>query len=791
MDSNSPAELPLALPASFPSDDYTPHGYIDNPFHSMVLNRSGVLRSVPPLGLGYWRRRFRGSYGEGPRAYVNYVSLLQISVVCDDLRLVTSEDFARAGVELVSRYHTKHALSYDWRCRGLTFRLLYFLPREHTLACQVEVRNDSPGAQEIFLHATHIYGLWETRWWGSDGVAMRYLSGPDAAVSAIWAYGDLFALGASARSVAHKATASARQREDWIRANDLSSAPSASVRGPGPLYAMMTYRLGVAVGSRTRLLICLARAANDEAVLRELRTGLGEALPTLLRQLTADDAFWQVCPQLEGDWPTTWKHGWVYDWETLRMNVRPPAGIFRRPWDGMQVHSPRCVLAETSLDMLTLSHADAPLARQVLLGTFEDAVAPNVPCCREDGSLNMIAEDGQACGTSPAWCLPFHVLRAVWAMSGDRGWLDRLYPYLSRFLKWWLTHRTGPQGGLHCHCDWESGQDGSKRFPQTEGGVTDAVRALDVEASMAEALQIMATFARLTGRTADETRWRALAQQRTTAVRGMFVDGAFRDFDATRHQPILLPDYADVMMLTPLACGVATAEQVQACRRWLEYFREHPALWLEWPSFFLVYTEAAWTAGLRKLAAAATADIADRVYSRLDARAPHYADPTDPFSYRVPGVANEYWPLSAEAEPGGENYGWGATLPLHIIRSLLGFRETADYDAPAFHLSPCLPLRLRIPGRSYGLRNLHFRGLDLAIRCEVADADTLRVALDFCAPRPLELCITDSSGRRRGAVSASHGRGALCLEAVEGEVLVVRAAPEGPAAAATARESDG
>jgi len=41
----------------FPADDYVPFGYLDNPSHSAVFNRSGILRSVPPLGFGYWARR--------------------------------------------------------------------------------------------------------------------------------------------------------------------------------------------------------------------------------------------------------------------------------------------------------------------------------------------------------------------------------------------------------------------------------------------------------------------------------------------------------------------------------------------------------------------------------------------------------------------------------------------------------------------------------------------------------------------------------------------------------------
>ncbi len=51
-----------------PRDDFTPFGYLDNPYHAWKLNPGGVLRSLEPLGMGwqpgrYWvisrRRRAR------------------------------------------------------------------------------------------------------------------------------------------------------------------------------------------------------------------------------------------------------------------------------------------------------------------------------------------------------------------------------------------------------------------------------------------------------------------------------------------------------------------------------------------------------------------------------------------------------------------------------------------------------------------------------------------------------------------------------------------------------------
>jgi len=774
--SESPG-IGLPLPLSFPPGEYTPFGYIDNPHHTLVTNRSGVLRSVPPLGLGWWRRRFKGAYGPGPRDHVNYISWLELGVTCAGVRLLTTEDFAAAGVTLVSRYHTKHVLSYDFTCGGVAVCLRYFLAGEHALACQAEVCNESDLGQVVALHATHRYGNWETPWWGSDGIGARYRPELDATVSAIWAYGDYFALGATNPSRAHHGTADPSAWQRWLRSDNPASVDGASVRGPGPLLVTHTYELVVPSGGRATTLILLCRGRNEEAAVAELAAARTGASAALERQLDADEAFWSTCPQLTGDWPDTWKRGWVYDFETLRMNVRPPVGIFRHPWDAMQIHSPRVVLGEAAVDMFALGQALPELAREVLLGTFADAPAPNVPCCREDASVNMIAADGSACGTAPCWCFPFIVLRALYAASGDDDWLAQLYPYLKAYLDWWLAQRTDEHGWFHCKCDWESGQDGSKRFPEAEGGLAESVRTVDVEASMAQALQLMAALAERLGAREDAPRWAELAAQKTAATRTMFVDGWFRDFDGRTGRPIIRPEYLDIMMLTPLTCGVATPEQIAAVRPKFEYFRAHPRGWLEWPSFFLAYTEAAWTAGLRSIAAEATADVANRIYPRLDARTPLFSDPRDPLGYRVPGVANEFWPLSDDQEPGGEAYGWGATLPLHVIRSIFGFRETADPFADACHLSPALPAALRVPERRYGLRNLRYRALELDVTAEVLGPTRLRLTLEYAGPVGRTLVVRDADGRVLHSAECPEAGGTAELEIDDAAVLTLGWAP--------------
>ena len=43
------------------------------------------------------------------------------------------------------------------------------------------------------------------------------------------------------------------------------------------------------------------------------------------------------------------------------------------------------------LDMMCMSYADTGLAKEVILGTFIDSPAANIPCSREDGSVNIHA----------------------------------------------------------------------------------------------------------------------------------------------------------------------------------------------------------------------------------------------------------------------------------------------------------------------------------------------------------------------------------------------------------------
>src|SRR5690349_8996819 len=64
----------------FPISDYTPIGYLDNTYHSFIFNRSGIIRFVATLGVGFWCRRFPWPYGSPASRNVNYLSFIHLSV---------------------------------------------------------------------------------------------------------------------------------------------------------------------------------------------------------------------------------------------------------------------------------------------------------------------------------------------------------------------------------------------------------------------------------------------------------------------------------------------------------------------------------------------------------------------------------------------------------------------------------------------------------------------------------------------------------------------------------------
>lgn len=392
------------------------------------------------------------------------------------------------------------------------------------------------------------------------------------------------------------------------------------------------------------------------------------------------------------------------------MMVKQPLGIYHHVWDAMQIQAPRVVLAEAAIDALLLGYCNVATAKALLLGTFLDAPAANIPCSREDGSYNMVGANGSECGTAPEWGYPTEVAAFLYDLAPDDAWLEAIYPGLKAFLKWWLTHRTDAAGYLIYDSSWESGQDLSARFgPQKEGGGSTIrmVRPVDLQAAMARACSTMARFAELLGHDEDQAWWLGRAGQYRDFVEALWHDGAYRDFDAR----VGWSDVWDVMQLAPVALQLAPGDRQEVLRPVIQQLANVPYLW---PMFVWTATDAALVTGELQVAATIAHDTIDRAYRYWDSR--DYDE-----HGRLPGITCEYWGLDGSC--GAEGYGWGAFGIHLIIRTLLGFQP--DDNDQTFILTPNLPSAWLQDGKRYRINNLHVNSVAFNLEYSVRDTAVL------------------------------------------------------------------
>src|SRR6266487_2768355 len=738
-----------------PHDDFTPYGYLDNPYHSWKLNPCGVLRSRAPLGMG-WHVPNLGSYA---RNQFQYTAHLALGLKIGKTVLVTPEDFRRHNCAVVSHLHTKNRFEYTCTVpkHALTLTARYFLVQEHALGCILSLSTTakSPLPVTCFLihlhtHNPHTSRLWEHGLYAIDGpqegtALLGIASEGDAFVhgvrsadggeltpgamgygisledAAIWAHG----VGVPRPNITEHEESTGWQVRTVTLPYTLTLSPASSDSSPRIINAI------------------LARGVSQDEAFKRWEDGIEEIALAEAQHRSDDEQFWSHAPQLSGDWPASWRRGLAYDLETLRMTIRPSAGVLQTAWDGMQIQAPRCVLAEAAMDTLFLSYADPDLASEVLLGHFESAPRPNLPCMREDGSYNMVADDGQICGTAPEWGFPLWCCDQLFRRTGDLHWLRRLYPAAAAFLRWWLEHRRDAEGWLVYACSWESGQDVSSRFgPQQTGGtIIEHVRPVDLQASMAQGADILARWAELLAVresiavspvdfAAEANYWHSVSVDFTAKTRFMWRDGWFRDYDAVAREWSLQPD---TMHGAPIFCGVADQEQVAQLR---SYFAQPPAHsgWspLSWPPVVMTLVGAAFNAALPLDASELAYRYIDASYRSTDSRE------LDEHG-GLPGVTREYratvttgkWDAVDYVNAGIEGYGWGALSVHLLLRYLLGLREN---EPGSISVAPALPQALRRQGATYRATPVPWGTHMLDVECKVLDAKSYFIRV-HCSPR--------------------------------------------------------
>lgn len=769
-----------------PHDDFTPHGYLDNPYHSWKLNPSGVLRSLPPLGMG-WHVPNLGSY---VRNQFQYTAHLSIGLKVGNLILVTPQEFAHHRCTISSSLHTKNRFEYTCTVpvgpdlsQTVTLTARYFLVHEHALGCILSLSTTALQPLPVTCYILHLHThnphtsrLWEHGLYACNG------SQAGTAMLGLASEGDVFVHGAHSAdglplTFAEMGYVVSLEDASTYVHGIKTALPHITQHQQDTGWQMRTVirpcsvTLGGPTAPSERIInVVLARGVSQDQAYQHWQDGIEEIARTEAAHRTDDEQFWHRAPQLSGDWPASWRRGFIYDLETLRMVIRPSAGILPHPWDGMQVQAPRTVLAEAAMDILFLSYADPELAAEVILGHFESSPHPHLPCMREDGSYNMVADDGQLCGTAPEWGFPLWCCDQLFRRTGDLHWLRRLYPRAAAYLHWWLEHRRDTAGWLVYACSWESGQDVSSRFgPQQTGGtIIQHVRPVDLQASMAQAAEILARWATLLAKetapgigtglapaqqdapsvdlTTDAASWQNIANEFTARTRLMWRDGWFRDYDSVASE---WSNQQDAMHLAPVFCGAATTEHIEHLRPFLTQPPMHSSGWapLSWPPVVMTLTGAAAAAHMPLDAAELAYRYIDAAYRSIDSRELDEQG-------GLPGITREYhqvieaptraqkWPTAQGtpttfdyANAGIEGYGWGA-LSIHLlIRYLLGLREE---EADKITIAPTLPQALRRIGATYHVAPIPWGKYMLDIKCTVQDANSYKLQLHCTVPTAAE-----------------------------------------------------
>jgi hypothetical protein len=735
----------------FPISDYTPFGYLDNPWHTWNMHQSGVFRSLPGIGFGLYYPAGPGGYFDYHRNGV-YVAELALGFRIGQRVLLGAEDFHPG--QLTSPHHSKNIFSYSFQEEGTIVDCSYLQVNEDALAVHVKVRDVAGRGQTVQMLASHTYRLGGSQWWGGDGLAGDFDEGADTLWMRSFAAGTVFALAADRRSACHFFSTHDEDRRTWLDPN-AKSAEKLSYY-PQPLHGGVRYDLTLEPHGQAEMRIVMARGANPPAVLSHAHVSLKATEDAMNKKRMEDAAFWTEAPRLTGDWPKHWRHGWIYDFETLRTMVRRSIGVYKHPWDAMQIQAPRNVLAETSIDMWALSYANPESAKEVFLGQFLDAVDENIPCMREDGVMNMVAADGSECGTSISWCFPFFCAESIYNRTHDLAWLRLLYPRLCALLRWTLAHRVDSGGFVVGKCSWETGMDASKRFQiqqQTGGELVEFLRLVELQAAASKAGAILSRFAKLVSDVKSVPEWQRIERTYSEKTQQLWKNDWFHDFD-TRTMQLVNTGERDPSQAAPAFCDIATEEQKKliapTLRKMFETMQAQKQIEassaddaLNWSSFVLPFLESAWSSGDKELASMTVEAICDRIYTSMDRRSIDDAS-SDAKRPRLgwPGVSCEIW--GAHGAFGGEVYGWGAVMPAHIVRNLIGFRESED--AEQFVLSPGFGPLLAGAGKQYGIAGLPYVQQRISVQFTFLDARSLE--FEITAPESVRiLSVTDAAGQ--------------------------------------------
>lgn len=737
----------------FPEKNYTPFGYIQNPYHQCDETyydaHGGILRTDNEFaGLGWYY-----PWIKNPTWYTT----TGFGVIVDGEPIISRKELTTQG--LYSKYHSTHILSYNLKLQDqIELEERYWLTAENQLSCRLNFANINGIDQEIkFLVINHVKRNQGYAVFSLDQNRLNFTcqeGEKNHLPRTYWSLNtdevpELF-VAKSIEELKEIIKVGATLKQNEIQEMTFED---------GEIWVASVYNLKIA-DAGFELTGLLTR--EDEEPIFNLNS-LRMIEESYQKHLTSDRGYYQDFPMLTGDWPEYWQNGWIYDFETTRLCTLPSSGIFKDYWPTWMITWPRAVLAEGTMDMNRFGYADLDVAKRAIKTLFRDTPMDNVPCVFSSGGYNMVAKDGSRCGTSPAWCVPFYNIYELYLRDLDDNWIEELYPHMKNYLNWWLENRTDEEDWVVYKCTWESGEDNNPRLdPEGTGDnvISENVRPVELQVVMAHSAYIMRIFAKKLGFTEDLPYWTELEDKYNRKLQQLWdVDSnRFRDLDKktgefvrvvgvedyweadfTRHSPL---------SLTTLLLDMITSEQKEKMKEELKFFDRVP--FIIWPSWNFVAMEAAVNLDLYKFAAETSFPIIDRVYRENDRR------DIDETALPLPGAAREYWPLDIKDFKGNDAYAWGAQTSLLIIKQILGLRSSENTKETEMIISPSLPQQLLEFGDQFGINKFYYRGHKMSITYLSENENLLKTEILFDKPVSCQILDSDHGVIYNGEKKKEH-----------------------------------
>ncbi|MDD2630386.1 MAG: hypothetical protein PHV61_09555, partial [Limnochordia bacterium] len=260
----------------------TPFGLLQNPYHRCTesyADRQGGILCAHDQYLSFgWRY----PVGRNPLQEVS----MGLGLIEQDKILVTREDLA--SYHPYSRHHSAHLFSYEIGTRQGFLSCLYYLSQQDELVCQVQ------------LDGFRAFVFWTI---GTPQIQIEPLE------------------------------------HGWIYQGD-QVIPLHSLQASVGLGAVVQNLPPGLVGREVEASffeMAMARHSPPDVS----PDASGRRRRKLARLMQEDMDFQRKCPTLIGDFPPHWQRGMIYDFETTRMCLFPPAGIFTDVWPTWMLSWPK------------------------------------------------------------------------------------------------------------------------------------------------------------------------------------------------------------------------------------------------------------------------------------------------------------------------------------------------------------------------------------------------------------------------------------------------------------------